>query len=525
LSSPLQKVFAYNSRLPERAQLHLNYQIWNCAFLVGYWLKRKIIAHTKPRSEFHPAAPSRAEMLADLYALVASRHEARGQVDLALEMLEHARPPNGAPRDSYAAQVLLKSPSATDASIAEYQKGWVDRHIGPKPLVSLHTRNVPVAARKVRIGYHCAFMDSDTIRYMMRNVMAAHDRSRFEVYGYSSKPYPADIAASFDVRRDTTAVDVSPTEHSFEKSARADEAFVSLVRSDEIDVFVELTGFSPGNRFRAMSHRCAPVQVSFLNHTGTSQVPNVDYIITDEVCTPATSHMQAHYSETLWRVPGCFFSFDYRGSKCPPLVEAPSEHRGYVTFGCFGHGGKLNGELIEMWAKLLHRCPSSVLRLQNSQFSNNDTRRFIASQFQHHGISSDRLMLAKGVDRDSLLGAYSEIDISLDTWPYCGGNTLAEALWMGTPVVTLLGERFSARYGASLLAAAGCPDFIARTPEQYIEIAASLAGDLPRRRKLRRSLRQMSVDHGLADSSRFARNLEDAYLEMLSRAGKGCTGG
>ncbi len=461
-------------------------------------------------------------MLADLYAFVASRYEARGQVDLAMEMLERARPPGAAARDSSAAQVLLKSPSATDASIAEYQKRWVERHIGPAPVIPLHTPNVPAVTRKVRIGYHCAFMDSDTIRYMMRNVMAAHDRSRFEIYGYSSKPYPADIAASFDVRRDTSAVDVSSTEYSFEKSARADEAFVSLVRGDEIDVFVELSGFSPGNRFRAMSRRCAPVQVSFLNHTGTSHVPNVDYILTDEICTPASSQMQAHYSETLWRMPGCFFSFDYRGSNCPPLVEPPSEHRGYTTFGCFGHGGKLNRALIAVWARLLHRCPSSVLRLQNSQFSNNDTRRFIASQFQHHGINSDRLMLAKGVDRDSLLKAYNEIDVTLDTWPYCGGNTIAEALWMGTPVVTLLGDRFSARYGASLLAAAGCSDFVARTPDQYVEIAASLADDLPRRRILRHSLRQMSVDHGLADSSRFARNLEAAYLDMLSRSGKGC---
>ncbi len=525
LSFPLQKLFAFSSRLPERAQLHVNYQVWNCTFLLGYWLKRKIIAYTKPRSDFHPAAPSRAEMLADLYAFVASRHEARGQVDLAMEMLERARPPGGIPRDSSAAQVLLKSPSATDASIAEYQKRWVDRHIGPKPMVALRTPNVPVVTRKVRIGYHCSFMDSDTIRYMMRNVVAAHDRSRFEVYGYSSKPYPVDIAAAFDVPRDTSSVDVSSTEHSFEKSARADEAFVALVRRDEIDIFVELTGFSPGNRFRAMSRRCAPVQVSFLNHTGTSQVPNVDYILTDEICTPSESEMQEHYSETLWRLPGCFFSFDYRGSECPPLVEPPSQRRGYTTFGCFGHGGKLNRELIAIWAKILHRCRNSLLCLQNPQFSNDDTRRFIASQFRQHGIASDRLVLAKGVDRNSLLGVYSQIDISLDTWPYCGGNTIAEALWMGTPVVTLLGERFSARYGASIVTAAGCSDLIAQTPEQYVEIAVSLAGDLPRLRRLRQELRQMSFDHGLADSTRFARNLEAGYLEMLGRSGKGCVTG
>jgi glycosyltransferase involved in cell wall biosynthesis len=424
LSTPLQKLLTFSSRLPERAQMHLNYQIWNCTLLIGYWLKRKIIAHTQPLSDFHPSAPTRAEMLADVYALVAARYESRGQIDLALEMWERARPPNNVNRDSSAAQALLRLPSATDASIAQYQKKWVDRHVGIKPVISLRTANVPAVTRKVRIGYHCAFMDSDTIRYMMRNVMAAHDRSRFEVYGYSPKQYPADLVASFDVRRDTNSLRFLSRRRNGRASALSDAKFVSLVRKDEIDVFVELSGFSPGNRFRAMSERCAPVQVSFLNHTGSSQVPNVDYIVTDEICTPTKPDIQPYYSETLWRLPGCFFSFDYRGSECPPLNEPPSQRRGYTTYGCFGHGGKLNSTLIGIWAEILRRCPGSLLCLQNPQFNNDDTRRFIANQFQQYGISHDRIVLAKGVDRNSLLGIYNQIDISLDTWPYCGGGTV-----------------------------------------------------------------------------------------------------
>lgn len=509
LSPSLQRLFTWSSHLPERARIHVNYQVWNCTFGLGYWLKRKVIAYTKPSSNFHPAALPRAEMLAELYAFVASRYESRGQIDLAIEMWERARPPNNFAQDSAAAQALLRLPSATDSSIADYQKRWVERHIRATSRLIPWTRPV---GRKIRIGYHCSFMDSDTIRYMMRDVMAAHDRTKFEIFGYSPTPYPADLVPSFDVRRDTRATRTS----SNGQRGLSEEAFVAMVRRDEIDIFVELSGFSPGHRFRAMSERCAPVQVSFMNHTGSSQVPNVDYILTDEISTPSAAEMQRHYSETLWRLPGCFFCFDYRKSEYPPLIEPPSIRRGYTTFGCFGHGGKLNEQLIALWATLLHRCPSSMLHLQNPQFSNDDTRRFISNQFKRCGIASDRLVLAKGVDRNSLLSTYSQIDISLDTWPYCGGNTVAEGLWMGVPVVTLLGERFSARYGASLLAAAGCSDLIAKSPDEYVEIAASLAHDLPRLQNLRQSLRQRSIEYGLGDSWKFARNLETAYEQMLN---------
>jgi hypothetical protein len=517
LAQPLQRVLAYAVGLGERAQMHVGYQIWNALPPVGFWLKRKVIARTLPTSEFHPAAPTRARMLAELYAMAASRYEGRGQIELALEMWEHARPPDNVTYDSLAAQAILRLPGATDQSIAEHQQLWVKRHIGQRGPIVLRSKR---AARggKIRVGYHCAFMDQDTIRYMMRNVMKSHDRSRFEIYGYSTKPFPPDLAPCLDAMRDTSVSGSSAKSPGPGAPAISDSAFMALVRRDEIDVLVELTGFSPGNRFRAMSGRCAPVQVSFLNHTGSSQVPNVDYIITDEICTPSDANVQAHYSEKLWRLPGCFFTFDYRGSDSPQPAAPPSERSGHSMFGCFGYGGKLNHQLIRMWAQLLQRCPTSSLHLRNPQFSSAESRRFISSQFAQYGIPDDRLVLARGIERKALLQEYGRIDVSLDTWPYCGGNTVAESLWMGVPVVSLRGDRFSSRYGSSLLAAAGCADLVAETPEQYIEIAARLASDLPRLKTLRRNLRQMSIANGLADSQQFARKLEAAYTDMLAQA-------
>jgi predicted O-linked N-acetylglucosamine transferase (SPINDLY family) len=139
----------------------------------------------------------------------------------------------------------------------------------------------------------------------------------------------------------------------------------------------------------------------------------------------------------------------------------------------------------------------------------------MADRFQACGIAPDRLILEGGVDRLTLLRSYGQVDISLDTWPYSGGNTIAESLWHGVPVVTYRGDRFASAYGASLVGAAGCADLVGTTPAEYVEVAARLAADSQRLVHLRHNLRAMSLDHGLGDSRRFARKLEDAFIHML----------
>ncbi|MEI8148396.1 MAG: hypothetical protein WCG62_04870, partial [Actinomycetes bacterium] len=307
-------------------------------------------------------------------------------------------------------------------------------------------------------------------------------------------------------------------------AACTDEQFVHLARRDEIDVLIECTGFSAGHRFGAMTLRCAPIQISFLNHTGTSQMPNVDYILTDEICVPSGSECEQYYSEQIYRLPGCFFCFDYTSSNEPSVTASPHLRNGHITFGCFGSGGKIGREIVAIWAQVLKRVPGSILRIQNHELSSPGDRRFLASRFREFGIAPHRLVIEQGVHRPSLLEAYSQVDISLDTWPYCGGNSIAESLWHGVPVVTYLGDRFSSRYGASLLAAAGCTDMVARTVDDYIEIAAKLATDSDRLTRLRQSLRQMSVEFGLGDSHLFARRLEAAYVSMVDALGNPSAG-
>jgi predicted O-linked N-acetylglucosamine transferase (SPINDLY family) len=174
-----------------------------------------------------------------------------------------------------------------------------------------------------------------------------------------------------------------------------------------------------------------------------------------------------------------------------------------------------------MWGELMQRVPGSTIIIQNDQLDPPDNRRYMIDRFRRLGIGPDRLKLRPGTNRAGVLKAYGEVDISLDTWPYCGGNTIAESLWQGVPVVTLRGENFTSRYGASLLLAAGCGELIANTREEYIGIAARLAQAPARLQYLRHNLRRIYTEGGLNDSAKFARKLERAYMHMMDvRAGR-----
>ncbi len=513
LSSPLRAFLALLKRMQGRSPIHAGYSLWNFPSL-GPWLTRTMFVRGLPASEFDTSA-ARSAMLADVYAMVGSLYDSRGQIALALTMWERARRPDDIRVDSLACQALLKLPGLSDAALAERQRRWIAPHV--RNLQTVAPKGARASDRKIRIGYHCAFMNSDTIRFTMRNVIAAHDRTHFEVFGYSPQRLVEGRTPSFDAFRHTPALHELVGDPPAVGERLDDAAFANLVRNDRLDIFVELSGFTPGHRLTAMGRRLAPIQVSHLNHLGSSQVPNVDYLLSDERATPSASDSQQYYSESLYRLPGCFLSYDYTTSNEPPIVDPPSTRNSFITFGYFGSGAKLNIQVIELWATLLHRVPNAKLHIQNFQLAGPASRRLLADRFRRFGISSDRLIIAAGIERANLMRLYGGIDISLDTWPYCGGNTIAESLWQGVPVITWKGDRFVSAYGSSLVRAAGCPELATDTLDQYVETASRLANDPARLLFLRHNLRRMSIENGLADSVGFARRLETAYTDMLRR--------
>ncbi len=512
-SRPLLSFLDLLKRSTGRLPIHAAYTLWNFWWL-GPYMTRKMLAKTLPASD-HGRTKRWPALHAELYCLVAAVYDSRGQIDQALTMWKRARQAGDITIASLAFQALLKLPNISNAELADRQREWIAPFIRDiRPVASTPAYD---HARKIRIGYHCAFMNSDTIRFQMGTAIASHDRDRFEVYGYSPQRFVKDRAPPFDVYRHTPSPDPfigDPPENGVRID---DKSFVDIVRKDRLDIFVELSGYTPGHRLVAMGQRLAPIQISYLNHLGSTHVPNIDYVIGDGIATPANATDEPYYVEKIYRLPRCFFCFDYRASNEPIPAEPPSVKNGFVTFGYFGSGSKLNIHVIETWAKLLHRVPGSRLYVRNSQLSGPDNRRFLLKRFDRFGISEDRLIVGGGVDRRTLMELYAGIDISLDTWPYCGGNTIAESLWQGVPVVTFRGPSFINAYGASLVTAAGCGDLVGDTLNRYLEIAGDLARDRDRLILLRIQLRSMSIKHGLADSADFARHLEGAYADMLGR--------
>jgi len=460
---------------------------------------RQVQDRQKPAKEAESPAVE-PEFSPLLYHDVAALYYARGQIYQALENWKRAEALGDATIDGIACQARLMLPEATYETLLEGQRRWAAKHAKPiQSLPKLSARPYD-GKRKIRVGYFSSFAESYVMRVIVLSVLKHVDRNRFEIVGYAPSPAPADIEAHYD-RFVTTG-------------AASDREFVERVRSDELDIFIETTGFSPFNRFAAMASRCAPIQISYLNHTGTSAVPNVDYVFADEISVlPGEDRW---FTEKVWRLPGSFLCYNYDDFAMPPVAERPSKSRGYVTFACFGSGGKIGDELIVLWAEILKRAPGSMLLLRNGQLTPDDNRQFMIDRFRRHGIEKSRLKLMGGTDHATLLKSFDEVDISLDTWPYCGGNTIAEPIWQGVPVVTLKGNRFSGRYGASLAAAGGCPELIAATPDEYVNLAVRLSEQPEKLDYYRANLRMLSRESGLVDAERFARNLSAAYVEMMN---------
>jgi predicted O-linked N-acetylglucosamine transferase (SPINDLY family) len=240
----------------------------------------------------------------------------------------------------------------------------------------------------------------------------------------------------------------------------------------------------------------------------------MDYRLSDAIADPPGSERWC--TESLVRLPGCFLCYrppDY----APPVENPPCEKNGFVTFGSFNNLSKINPEVIVVWARLLQEIPGSRLVLKNPSLKDKSTRERVQALLADAGISAQRLDLMSFIPGDTAhLGAYARIDIALDTFPYNGTTTTCEALWMGVPVVSLVGDRHCARVGASLLTATGLPDWIAGTTEHYVQIAKSLAQDRDQLARLRSNLRDQVKQSRLCSAEIYTRAVESAYEAMYS---------
>lgn len=292
---------------------------------------------------------------------------------------------------------------------------------------------------------------------------------------------------------------------------KTDEAAAAMIEADNVHVLLDLSGHTAENRLSLFAWRPAPVQATWLGYFATTGVAQIDYLLGDRFVSPPGEANQ--FTETLWRMPDsylCFTAPEFDLAVAP----LPALENGHVTFACFNNLSKMNDEVVAVWARVLQRVPDARLFLKNPQLGDAGVRTHTLARFAAHGIPAARLDLEGPSARRELLAAYQQADIVLDPFPYPGGTTSMEALWMGLPIVTRKGDRFLSHLGESVLHNAGLPDWIAADDDEYVAIAVQKAGDLAALAALRGALRAQVLASPLYDAPRFARHFEEALWGM-----------
>jgi protein O-GlcNAc transferase len=359
--------------------------------------------------------------------------------------------------------------------------------------------------RRLRVGFVSGDFSNHPVGYFLESVLDKLDQSKVELFAYTTKN-----------KTDSLTDRIKPY-FSFWKTVVgiSDQKAASTIQNDGVHVLIDLSGHTRGNRLSVFAYRPAPVQVTWLGYFGTTGITEIDYILGDPNVTPIKE--SNHFTEKIWQLPESYLCFT------PPEFDLevnplPAKSTGVITFGCFNNHSKITDQVIAVWAKILHAVPHSQLFLKGKTLSAPTQRVQFEASFARHGITSNRLILEGGSTRSDLLACYRRVDVALDPFPYPGGTTSVESLWMGVPVLTLRGTHFLSHVGETIAINAGLPDWIAFDTEDYVVRAVALASDYEKLAKLRMGLRQQVLASPLFDSTRFARNFEAAIWAMWQKS-------
>ena len=359
---------------------------------------------------------------------------------------------------------------------------------------------------RLRVGYISADFNSHSVGYFFEPLLKHHDHNIINTYCYYN-----------NITEDSTTkrlIDVS--EHWRSIIRMNDKDIVNLIRKDKIDILIDLSGHTKGNRLTVFPHNPAPIQVTWLGYPNTTGLSSIDYRFTDEIADPIGEADKFH-SEELVRLPKGFLC--YQGNESVSTNKAlPCLKRGYITFGSFNNLTKITPQVIKIWSRILQAVPNSHLLLKSKQLSDSSTKSRYLELFKEEGISEDRLELHSWMpEKDGHLRLYGHVDIGLDPFPYNGTTTTCEALWMGTPVITILGDRHVSRVGASILTHVGLEEFIATDIDEYINMAIKYANNMDSIKSIRAGLRHNMKNSDLCNADAFARDVEKVLDEMWNQ--------
>jgi len=355
--------------------------------------------------------------------------------------------------------------------------------------------------KRLRIGYVSADFRNHPVGYFLARALAARDRSDAEVICYAAHhaedAMTARLRAAADVWRGIAAL--------------PDDEAAALIRGDGIDILVDLAGHTANNRLPLFARRPAPVQATWLGYFDTTGLAEIDWILADRHVVPEGE--DGFYSERVWRLPDCYLCYAPHDLDIEP-APPPMLTTGAATFGCLNNRAKVTADTVALWAQVLRGAPGSCLFIKTKALGDAEVAARLTDAFVRSGISAERLILEGQSPLAEAMAAYRRVDIALDPFPFAGGTTTAEALWMGVPVVTLASDRWAGRIGSSLLATIGLGELVAPDEAAYARIAVALGADRARLAALHRDLRPTMAASPVCDGKRFAAALEAAYRGM-----------
>lgn len=362
--------------------------------------------------------------------------------------------------------------------------------------------------RPLRVGFVSADFIKHPVGFFTVRMFEHLDRSQVEAVCYNNAATNDEITdrirAAAAVWRDVRAW--------------SDDQIAQAIRDDRIDILFDLSGHTRDNRLLVFARKPAPIQITWAGYVGTTGLRAMDYLLADRHEVPEGT--ERHYVERILRMPDGYISYE-PPANAPEVSPLPAMHTGRITFGSFNNQAKLGMQTVATWARVLHRVPGSRLILKYYAMDNPAVCGRLREMFAGHGIEPHRVIFLGSTSHMQQLEQYREVDIALDPFPYGGGLTTLEALWMGVPVVTCPGETFAGRHSLSHLSNVGLTETIARDLDDYVALAESLAADLPALARVRSGLRQRVASSPLCDGERFARHFEQilrsVWEEWLDR--------
>ncbi len=431
----------------------------------------------------------------------------RGEIAEAVELLRRCLVlnPESAEVRSNIILTMHYDPASTDEMFAELHREWNRRHGSPPAGPIKNHPNLKEPGRRLRLGYVSADLRDHVVGRALLPAFRHHDHTAFEIFCYSmssEQSLTREFKAHADCWRDM--------------AGSTDQEFARQVQADQIDLLIDLGLHTSDNRLTAFALKPAPLQLSWLGYPESSGLETIDYRISDRHLEPPAGNALSSAHEKPCLLADSWTCYEPPAG-FPEVNVLPALQRGDVTFGSFNNSCKISAEVLATWGRILGGVPNSRLMLLAKQGGH---RQRITDLLAGHGITPDRLVFADylpatdDLNQGALLSRYHQVDIALDTFPYNGMTTTLDALWMGVPVISLVGQRNLGRAGLSLLSTVGLPDFAVKSLDAYVDCAIKTAQDKPALATLRASLRSKMQASPLLDAAAFTRKLETGFRDM-----------